>query len=166
MPREDYWEKRFDRRPVRTGLQLTLGLLACGLVVVAVWWVVTVVLSGVKGSGDSVVKKNSSDNFISAQAGFVRDSQEFQTDLVKIKDARQQLRDFESAHPSVGNGTPYDPLAEQDSNLRTTVTGLTQTCQGTAADYNTRSKSYLSQDFKDAGLPDALDPAQCSAGAP
>lgn len=162
MPREDYWETRMERRPVRTLVQLGFGILAgCAVLGVAVWGAV-VLFSGVQGQGDSVVKKNSSDNFISAQAGFVRDNEEFQTDLGKIKDAKQQLVDFEHAHPNLGNGTPYDPLSDQDSNLRTTLTGSVQTCQNIAADYNTRSKSYLSQDFKDAGLPDRLDPAQCS----
>lgn len=161
MPREDYWEKRLEKRPVRTGLQLTLGILACCLVVGAAWWIATVVLSGIKGQGDSVVKHNSSDNFISAQAGFVRDNEEFQADLVKIRDAAKQVKDFEAAHPT-SNGTPYDPNAEQDQNLRTTLTGSTQSCQSVAADYNERSQSYLSQDFKNANLPDRLDPAQCS----
>jgi hypothetical protein len=161
MPREDYWEKRMERRPVRTLVQLGFGILAgCAVLGVAVWGAI-VLFSGIKGQGDSVVKHNSSDNFISAQAGFVRDNEEFQADLVKIRDASKQVKDFEATHPT-GNGTPYDPAAEQDQNLRTTLTGLTQSCQATAADYNTRSKSYLSQDFKDAGLPERLDPAQCS----
>lgn len=162
MPREDYWEDRFERRPVRTGLQLTLGIMACLLVAGAVWWVVTVVLSGIKGQGDSTITKNSSDNFISAQAGFVRDNEEFTADLVKIRDAKQAVTSFEATHPT-SNGTPFDLNAEQDQNLHTTLTGLTQSCQSVAADYNTRSQSYLSQDFKNAGLPERLDPAQCSA---
>lgn len=157
------WEKGFDKRPVRTGLRLTLAIVGCVLLVGAIVWGVTVVVSGIKGQGDSIITKNSSDNFISAQAGFVRDSQEFQTDLVKIKDAKKTLDSFEAAHPSMGNGGLYDPNAEQDQNLRTTLTGLTQTCQSTAADYNTRSGSYLSQDFKNANLPGTLDAAQCSS---
>lgn len=157
------WEKGFDKRPVRTGLRLTLALLGCCLLVGAITWVVVVVFSGVKGNGDSIIHKNSSDNFISAQAGFVQDSETFKADLVKIQDAAKQLKDFETAHPNLGNGTPYDPAAEQDQNLRTTLTGSIQSCQNVAASYNTASQSYLSQDFKNAGLPDRLDPAQCSS---
>lgn len=162
MPREDYWEKRMERRPVRTLVQLGFGILAgCAVLGVAVWGAI-VLFSGIKGQGDSVVKKNSSDNFISAQAGFVRDNEEFQADLVKIRDAAKQVKDFEAAHPT-SNGTPYDPNAERDTNLRTTLTGSTQSCQSVAADYNERSQSYLSQDFKNANLPERLDPAQCSS---
>lgn len=161
MTRRTYWEDRFEERPVRTSIQLVLGLLAGGAVIGLLVWGAIVFFSGVKGQGDSVVKKNSSDNFISAQAGFVRDNEEFQADLVKIRDAAKQVKDFEAAHPT-GNGTPYDPNAEQAQNLRTTLTGSTQSCQSIAADYNARSQSYLSQDFKDANLPDRLDPAQCS----
>jgi hypothetical protein len=156
------WEKGFDKRPVRTTLRLWAVLIAAILVTAAIVWGVTVVVSGIKGQGDSVIHKNSSDNFISAQAGFIRDNEEFNTDLVKIRDAAKQVKDYDAAHPT-SNGTPYDPNAEYDHDLRTTLTGLTQTCQNTAADYNTRSSSYLTEDFKDAGLPLKLDPAQCSS---
>lgn len=162
MARRTYWEDRFEERPVRTLIQLAFGLAAgCAVVGIAVWGAI-VLFSGAKGQGDSTITKNSSDNFISAQAGFVRDNEEFKADLLKIKDAKQAVVSFESVHPS-SNGTLYDPNAEQDQNLHTTLTGLTQSCQSVAADYNTRSGSYLSQDFKTAGLPDHLDPAQCSA---
>lgn len=164
MTRRTYWEDRFEERPVRTLIQLVLGLLAGGAVIGLLVWGAIVFFSGVKGQGDSVVKKNSSDNFISAQAGFVRDNEEFKTDLLKIKDAKQTLTAFEAVHPT-NNGTLYDPNAEQDQNLRTTLTGLTQSCQGIAADYNTQSQLFLSQDFKNAGLPERLDPAQCAAAA-
>lgn len=158
------WEKGFDKRPVRTGLRFTLAVVGCVLLVSAIVWGVTVVVSGIKGQGDSVKTKNSSDNFLSAQAGFVRDNEEFTADLLKIRDAKQAVASFEATHPT-SNGTLYDPNAEQDQNLHTTLTGLTQSCQSVAADYNTRSQSYLSQDFKNAALSERLDPAQCSAAA-
>lgn len=41
------------------------------------------------------------------------------------------------------------------------LTGLTQQCQNVVTQYNTDSQSYLTQDFKDANLPEKLDPAAC-----
>lgn len=157
------WEKGFDKSPVRTGLRLTLAIVGCVLLVSAIVWAVTVVVSGIKGQGDSVITKNSSDNFISAQATFERDNETYKTSLAQIKDAKRQLDAFKQEHGTTPNGTPYDPNLEQETNLQTTLVGLTQQCQNTVTDYNTKSKSYLSQDFKGADLPDRLDPAQCSS---
>jgi hypothetical protein len=159
------WEKGFDKRPVRTGLRLTLAVVGCVLLVAAIVWGVTVVVSGIKGQGDSVIKKNSADNFISAQATFERDNETYKTFLAQIKDAKQQLDAFKQEHGTAPNGTPYDPTLDQENNLQTALTGLKQQCQNTVTDYNTKSRSYLSEDFKDNGLPESLDPTLCSTGA-
>lgn len=154
------WEKRFDKKPLRTSALWILAIVAFTLVVVAGVWGVRVLWSGPKGAGDGVIQKNSSDNWINAQAQFNQDFQTYTTYKSQITDAQKALTDYEK-QPRPTDGLGSMTWQEQDKNLRTTLTGLTQQCQSTASDYNTRSHSYLTQDFKDAGLPDQLDPTQC-----
>lgn len=131
------------------------SVLVLGVVFLA--WGLWVLLSPAKGAGDAYVQKNSANNWVAAQAGFHRDYETIKAFGQQISDAQQQLTSYEAAHPSLGNGTPYDPVAQQDTNLRTTLTGLQQQCQNTVSDYNTRAQSYLTRDFRDAGLPDRID---------
>jgi hypothetical protein len=133
------------------------------LLPVAIWGLV-VAFSWLAGQGDADIQKNSANNWTSAQAGFQRDNQTYQTFLTQIRDAKQRVADYEKAHPNLGNGTPFDPIQQRDDDLRDTVQALTQQCQNTASSYNTASQSYLSKDFKDAGLPEMLDPERCSLG--
>lgn len=154
------WEKGFDKRPVRTGLRLTAALIGSLMLLGAGVWGVRVLLSGPKGGGDGVIQKNSSDNWINAQTQFHQDFQTYTTYLTQITDAAKTLADYEK-QPRPTDGLGSMTWQEQDKNLRTTLTGLSQQCQNTVTDYNTRSKAFLSKDFKDDGLPDQLDATQC-----
>lgn len=159
------WERRaerFDKHPARTALIWLGGLIAICLVISAVLWALGVFASPLKGQGDAYREKHSAQNWVSAQAGFQRDYNSFVTFQQQIVYTKKQLTDFQQAHPNVGNGTPFDPLAEQLDNLQRSVTGLTLQCQNTATNYNTAAGSYLSQDFRDASLPEQLDPVQCT----
>ncbi len=154
------WGDRLERRPTMTVLQL--GLVITGIVVI-----LTAVIAGIAtggsywwGRGGAIQEKNSTGNFLSAQAQFHRDLNAITADKVKIQQAEAVVTQFTVDHPSFqGNGTPYDPLAQELSGDREVVTGLQQGCQNEVADYNTAAQSYLSADWRDANLPEQLDPA-------
>jgi len=159
------WEEEFESRPVPTTLKFwfwTVGiLLATGMAVTAILWGTGVWTAPWKGKGDAYQQKYSSSNWVSAQRGFLDKFNQVQAFRVNLKTARQQLADFDQKHPNVDNGTPYDPLLQQRTNLDTTVTGLSQQCQATVADYNSDARAYLTEEFRDANLPASLDPATC-----
>lgn len=157
----DDWAGRLDRSPIKTITQL--GLLAIGIIavfVIAIWGIRTG-FSYWWGRGAATQEKNSSQNWIAAQRTFHQDVNDVTADQAKIASAKKDIHGFEAAHPSLGNGTPYDPLAQQDGNLRTTLQGLQQQCQNTVAGYNTDAQSYLTEDWRDADLPEQLSPTLC-----
>lgn len=159
----DHWEDRFMRRPGWTAMWLTGGIIAFFLVVGGVLWATGVILSPVKGAGEAYAEKNGAGNFIEAQHAFQAENQDFEATLAKIKDARDVVaKDQTAINPAA------DPIAQWQVQQRVTsdaaiLTELTQGCQNTAAKYNTDANSYLTASFRDAGLPDHLDPATCSA---
>lgn len=154
------WADRLERRPTMTVLQL--GLVAIGVIAIltAVIWGLATGGSYWWGRGGAIQQKNSTQNFVSAQAQFHRDLNAIAADKVKITAAQKVVDQFTQAHAGFqGNGTPYDPLAQQLANDNEVLTGLAQGCQNEVADYNTAAESYLSADWRDANLPDHLDPA-------
>lgn len=156
------WADELESRPIATGLKWWFGAIALIVVTVVLLFVFGVVTAPWKGKGDAYQQKNTSANWVAAQRAFHQQYNDIQAYKAKIAAAKRDLDDFEHAHPNLGNGTPYDPLAQQDQNLRTTLTGLGQQCQNTVTGYNTDAQSYLTQDFRDAGLPDRLDPSECT----
>jgi hypothetical protein len=157
----DDWAEDLDRRPVTVGLKL-LGLFIGVIVVVCVaLWGFGVISSPFKGKGDAYQEKNTSENWVAAQRAFHQEKNDYDAYLVKIAGAKDDVKTFEEAHPQLGNGTPYDPIAQQDGNLHTTLQAVQQQCVNVATQYNTDSQSYLTQDFKDAGLPESLDLTAC-----
>lgn len=154
------WIDRFDEKPFSTTIQAGALLIAIGVVFTAIIWGITSGGSYWWGQGGAVQQKNSTANFIQAQAQFHRDLNAIQADQVKITQAKQAVTQFQQQHPGyAGNGTAFDPLAQQLDELNTTLTGLQQGCENEVADYNTAAQSYLSEDWRDAGLPDHLDVA-------
>lgn len=153
-----------DDHPVRDGIA-GLGLGTIVLIIVIVLggvigggiWAVNVATSDTRGQGDAIIQKNSATNRISAQSSFFRDYNAVLQFDRQLTDAQAALDAFNTAHPNVGNGTVYDPLAEQQANLSRTVTGLQQQCRRTVAGYNTSAKSYTFKDFRDVELPEQID---------
>lgn len=145
---------------MRRTTKIWFGIAALLVVTAIVLWGTGVLGSWFKGKGDAYQQKNSSANWVAAQRNFHQLENSFETFKVQVADAKQTLDDVQKQYPT-SNGTPYDPGAQQVANARTVLTGLTQQCQNTVTQYNTDSKSYLTQDFKDAGLPEKLDPAAC-----
>jgi hypothetical protein len=156
----DDWADETESRPVVTSLKVWFGVIGLVVVTVAVLWGTGVLTSWFKGKGDAYQQKNSSSNWVNAQRNFHQLENSFETYKTQVADAKAALAEVQKQYPT-GNGTPYDPGAQQVANARTTLTGLTQQCQNVVTQYNTDSQSYLTQDFKDAGLPEKLDPAAC-----
>lgn len=155
------WADDLENKPVRTIVKAVAIVVAVVVVIFAILWGFGVVSAPWKGKGDAYREKESAQNWINAQRTFHQQFNDVQAYQAKIASAKTQLDDFTKVHPNVGNGTPFDPLLQQQSNLQTTVTGLQQSCQNTVADYNTNAQSYLTQDWRDAGLPEQLDLSMC-----
>lgn len=155
------WAEDLVNKPVVAGLKILGLLLGVGIVITVILWGFGVVASPWKGAGDAYQQKNSAQNWIAAQKGFNQQDEDIKADTAKIAIAKQDIAAYEQAHPNIGTGTPFDPVAQQDTNLHTTLTGLQQVCLTTVAGYNTDAESYLTQDFKGAGLPDRQDPSAC-----
>lgn len=155
------WAESFEDHPVATSVKGVVIVIAVMLVLGAGVWGLGVAFSWWKGQGDGYQQKNSAQNWIAAQRAFHQEYNDVQAYGQKITLAKQQLDAFQKAHPQVGNGTPYDPLAQQEGNLQTTLTGLQQQCMNTVAQYNTDAKAYLTEDWRDASLPSQLEPGMC-----
>ncbi len=109
--------------------------------------------SNTKGRGDAAIIKNSATNRIEAQAQYHDNFESIRSLDQRLSDAQATLDAFNRQHPTVGNGTAYDPLAEQQTNLQTTVTGLQQQCRRVVGEYNASTEQYTARDFRDADLP-------------
>lgn len=162
------WEQEAEDRPVVTTLKFWFWTVAIvvvtGVAVTAALWVTGVATAPWKGKGDAYQEKHSSGNWVAAQRAFHQQYNDVQGYKAKIAAAKQELAAVQAQYPT-SNGTPYDPGAQQVANARATLTGLTQQCQNTVTGYNTDAQSYLTQDFRDAGLPERLDPAECAVPA-
>jgi len=167
MPRSmSDWEREAEDRPVLTAKKIwfwTIGIVvATGVIVTVALWGFGVWTAPWKGQGDAYQQKHSASNWVSAQRGFHQKFNDVQGYKAKLVSARAELAAFDQAHPNVGNGTPYDPLLNQRTNLETTVTGLEQQCQNTVQAYNTDAESYLTEDWRDAKLPSRLETSECT----
>ena len=105
-------------------------------------YALTVAMSGPKGIGDGIKQKNSADNWIAAQKDFEQRHQEILSLDKKI-----------ALHKEALKSDPKDPI------LQTNVTGVASSCMSAVADYNAKSRSYLSEDFKSSDLPYQIDDA-------
>lgn len=160
----DQWKHRFETRPGRTGMRVVIVITLFILFVIAGVWVLYVVTAPIRGTGDAYAQRSSAGNWITAQKQFQSDVKTFEARKVQIADASRALTAWRAGpHPADGIAAYTD--AEHGRNLEVTLTGLTTGCQNIAAGYNTDSRAYLSQQFKDADLPDQLDPAACTATA-
>lgn len=122
------------------GLGWFVTILIVGALIGVISWGITVATSGIRGQGDAITQKNSSSNWVNAQREFNRLYQEIKADDRKINDAKLAL-----------TGDPTSTV------LKTNYEGLKQHCNSLVGDYNTNARSYLSQDFRDADLPDEIN---------
>jgi len=157
------WETGMEQRPARTLATIVVGVIVFVGVILLVLWGVGVIFSPVKGAGDSYSRKNSADNFISAQAQFQDDFAQLGQFKANIKAKADEITTWEKAHPNAGQSGGYDQAAEHDAQLHSDLSGLTQQCNALVSDYNAAASKYLSEDFRTADLPFALDRADCVA---
>ena len=166
MAANDKWydsedPERFARGAGWFGLKwstiIVVAVLIIGAVISAGAFALNVATSDVRGRGDAVIQKNSGLNRTQAQAQFRATIESIRSLDMRLSDAKVQLDDFNKSHPSVGNGTPYDPTAEQRANLLRTVTGLQQQCRIAVADYDASTSTYTLRDFRDADLPKRIE---------
>lgn len=163
------WADDFQDRPFKTsakfGVRAIVVCTVCVIAALACTAVVWGLMTGGSywwGQAGATQQKNSSQNFIDAQARFHNDQNAVTADQAKIVDAKAAIAQFDAAHPGYqGNGTPYDPLAQQETNLQTTLTGLQQGCQNEVTDYNDAAQGFLTADWRDAGLPEELSLSSC-----
>lgn len=135
---------REDRREANKWFGLTIGwwvvIVLVTLALVAGIWGLQVATSGVKGQGDAQIQKASAKNWTEAQADFHKYYEGVKADDRKINQAAADLK-----------ANPNDQVA------KTNLTGLKNHCQDLVATYNTKAQSYLSKDFRDAGLPESIN---------
>jgi hypothetical protein len=158
----DGWASDFQRKPGITVFKAVFWIVLLGVFVVVVLWTTGVVTAPWKGKGDAYIQKNSADNWVAAQRTFHQENNDYTADLVKIRDAKTALTQFEAGAKPHPNSIAAFQWQQQDTNLRTTLTGLEQGCEQVAANYATDAQSYLTESFRDAGLPATLDAAACS----
>lgn len=152
------WAGDLERRPGITIFKAAVLVVLGVVIITALVWGLMTGGSYWWGRGGAIQDKNSSDNFEQAQALFHRDYNAVVIDRQKIQDAQADLDQWRRDHQGYqGNGTPYDPLAQEQASKETNLRGLTQGCLNEVADYDTAATSYLTQDFRDAGLPETLD---------
>lgn len=114
----------------------SLGLLLLIVALSVGGYLAKVALSGPKGQGDAIIKKNSAANWTAAQAKF--------EDLYQGVIAVEQKVALASSTLELN---PDDKTAQQ------TLHGLQSACVDAVADYNAESRKYLAADFKAADLP-------------
>ncbi len=158
----DGWAEDFEHKPLITGFKVVLWVVVLGILVTALLWGTGVVTAPWKGKGDAYIQKNSADNWVAAQRTFHQEDNDYTADLGKIRDAKAALATFETGAKPDPNSIAAFQWQQQDTNLRTDLTGLEQGCQQVAANYATDAQSYLTESFRDAGLPATLDAAACS----
>lgn len=120
-------------------------------------WVGGVLFAPTKGKADAYKAKHRADNWTQAQAGFERDYASIKKLDQQTEDAKTDLDAFKEDHPDVGNGSAYDPLAEELSNLSRDYRGVRQQCQNAVAGYNAAARTYTLRDFRSADLPAQID---------
>lgn len=137
--------KRDVNRVLGLTVKVWLILLVLAALVGAGIWGITVATSGVKGQGDGIIKKNSSDNWIKQQAKFEELNAEYESTLFRIK----QFKVASDAAP-------------EDAIAKTNLQGQISHCSDVVAEYNAASRSFLSEDWKSIDLPASLDVSTCT----
>lgn len=153
-----------DRHPVAYLLTVIFTVIVVVAALTAFIWGLKTDFSYWWGQQGAIQEKNSTSNWTSAQVAFHQQANDVTAFKQKIVLARQQLADFDQAHPHLAAEDGLTGM--QDKQDRTSLTsnlaGLQQQCLNTVTAYNTASEGFLTADWKDADLPPRLDPSACS----
>ncbi len=145
-----YHDGSKDRREATKWFGLGIGwwitaLIVAAIVAVAIWGF-GVATSGVRGQGDAFSENNSAENWVAAQARFEQNYAEIKATDAKIGNAHDALQ----ADPG-------------DRTLQQTLAGLQSYCLTVVGDYNADARSYLSEDWRSADLPQQIETEGLSA---
>lgn len=137
MSRKEFDQERREVNFVGSqSAKITLWIVIGVIVVGALFWGIKVATSGPRGQGDAFAQKNSAENWTRAQAEFNRRYQGIKALDKNVNQAAVALkRDPKNTRRQV----------EYDGNVRN--------CNDAVANYNSLSRSYLSEQFRDADLP-------------
>lgn len=142
---EERWDERaddFHDKPVRTIIKATLMIFAFAAVVGGGVWAYKVLISDIKGRGDSEIIKNDARNRIRAQEGF-----EDMFAAVKTADKNLSL-------------TADALRAMPDSvKLQTELTGQQMICNDLVGRYDAAARKFTQEEFRAADLPARIDAA-------
>lgn len=122
-------------------------LIVAGLVVLALLlsvggFLLKVALSGPIGRGNAHIEKESSTNRIGQNSVFFDLKTDYDATVGKVPVYAEQAK-------------TGDPVAKVN------FSGLQSHCLDVVGQYAAQSGKYISKDFKDAGLPESLDPSAC-----
>lgn len=143
----------------KDGLSAT-GVVVGGVVLAGViaagWWAVDVATSDVHGRGDQIRHTNSGTNRSAWYIHFYDLKTAYESDVNAVQVAKEAINQFNKDNPNgAGDQT-------QRTNLETNLIGARQLCANVAYAYNNDSlKTQVGAQFKDAGLPENLDPTAC-----
>ena len=145
MSRKEYWLDSEDSRTLARGFTWrVVGYSIAAVVLIAglSWagWAIHVATSGVKGTGNVVIKNNDANNRINTQAYFEDLNANITSYTTQLHLAIKQAK----AHPG-------------DSFYETNFTGLYNTCVSAANQYNAASAKTLFRDWKTADLPEVIN---------
>lgn len=132
---------RVVRRGVSRAAVWTIVIVIFFALVGAGVWAFKVATSDIKGKGDSVQIKNTAPNRIAAQREFNRRYQDIIATDGKI-----------TLYAAAVKADPKDTVA------RTNLDGTTAYCLSAVGEYNSLAREYTSADFRDADLPQQIDP--------
>lgn len=154
---------------LKWGTIFVIAILALSAAIGAVAWAAGVFTSDIKGRGDTIVRKNSANNRISAQAFFEDTYATVKAQDRKIDIAQQALADFQQTpRPSedVVKAQQYDQQLQQ---LRNEARGLQSICQDAVASYDSEARKTIRSQWRSDDLPyqiDTSDPdTDCQASA-
>lgn len=157
------WGEDFENKPVKTTFKV-IGIIFGVIVVLSVAvWAIGVAFSWWGGEGDAYQQKNSAQNWITAQKQFHQDQNDVIADQAKIIQAKNNLAQWKAANPAPsGDPIAYEQWSKQESQYQVALTGPQQSCLNSVSDYNTNAQSYLTQDWRDASLPESLPTSDCN----
>jgi hypothetical protein len=120
---------------VKTALKV-VGIIVALVLIIWGGFALKVALSGPKGVGDAIIKKNSAENWTAAQGRFEKLYAGIQSADQKTELAAARL----ATNPT-------------DLTLQQTHAGVQSGCITLVADYNAESRKFLSEEFKSTDLP-------------
>lgn len=161
---EDKWDAEIDRwTPGRVQAWIAIFMIVI-LFGGVVTWGLRVATSDTKGRGDTIVRQNSADNRISAQAFFEDTYQGIQRFDTQLTDANKALVEWQANNPAPSgqSSVELELYKQQLNNKQTTTTGIQQQCRNAVAAYNAEARKTIRDDWRSSDLPYQIDGADSS----